>query len=125
MADEEQKHYVFRHKTIRRFSSAGFEFKNFELHLYSDEDRERFVEVYNELPPRDKNQIVEVDLEAKAASEREVSAAPIVRGAMTAGDIITQKDGQRIVSGDAQAAANALAANPGKPAGFTLPNLGK
>lgn len=119
----EAKLFVFRHKTIRRFSTAGFEFKNFELHIRGEEERDRFIKIVNDLPARDANQIVEVNLEARAASERSV-LSPVVRGPLAASDILTQKDGQRITSGDPSASGNALGGTPAKPTGFIMPKLG-
>lgn len=100
MSDEaEAKSYKFRHKTIRRFSVAGFEFENFHLIVVGDEERQRFLDIAKTLPKREALQIVEVNDTAAAAAEVSVVAESdggVVRGAATAAELMTAADRERL-----------------------------
>jgi hypothetical protein len=93
--------FLFLHKSIRRFRVGKFEFKKNQLRLNAEE-REEFLRILNEpgFPKAEAMQIVEVNEEAKAASERSVLTNPqgstVVRGAQNASEILTAKDHQRI-----------------------------
>lgn len=120
-SEEADKTYLFFHKTIRRYRVGKFEFKDHYLRLTSPEARQEFLNILNErnFPKRDAIQIVEVNETARAQTEKPVlvNAAPVIRGNMTAGDILTQKDHQRILEAQSKpgSAGNALAPNPGAP----------
>lgn len=83
--------WLYRHKTIRRWRSGEFEFKNHELRLTKKEENDRFIELLNDLPQAETIDIVRVNEQAVAASE-----SSVVRGAHGADDILTAKDAQRI-----------------------------
>lgn len=113
---EEIKKYLFRHKQIRRFTVAGFEFNDFELTIEGDEERERFIQIVGELPAREQVQIFEINKEAAAAAEVAVIqqvGSTAVRGPMTAADILTAKDRQRIAEQQA-----GQGGEPAKPVGI-------
>lgn len=101
---------TYRHKTIRRFRVGKFEFKNHKLVIESEEDQKAFEEMIAGLPPIDSQPIVIVNAEAAAAAEKPL-VSPVVRGAMSADDILTAKDKERIQSGagTAQIPANIAA----------------
>jgi len=124
MADERTS--VFFHKKYRRYRIGRFEFKKNYLRLTTNADREEFLKLVNDpkFPKREAIQIVEVNEEARAQSERSVlesqtpspsvdgSDTSVVRGAMNASDILTAKDVQRI---------NDLSSKPGQSAGGLNP----
>lgn len=115
--------YLFKHRTIRRFCVSGFEFKNFELRLQTEEEREQFISIVEGLPKIESIHIVEVNEEARAAMETPITAkeSTVVRGAMGADDILTAKDRERIAQSNLN--GNTLAPNPSKPTGFNMASL--
>jgi hypothetical protein len=86
---------LFRHKTVRRFSVAGFEFKDHKMRL-DEEKAKKFRELVATLPAREQVQIVEVNEEAAAASEKPVAGPTVVRGPAQAKDILTDADRKRL-----------------------------
>jgi hypothetical protein len=119
---DDVKTFNYKHKTIRRFSSAGFEFNNFEIAITGEEENERFLQMVSELPARDGLQIVQVNKAAAAASETSVVSSLGLRGAMTADDILTGKDRAAIAAaqaGDKSAATGLLPEGQKPPNGFT------
>lgn len=120
MSDE--KTFNYKHKTIRRFASAGFEFNNFEIAIVGEEENARFLKMVNDLPSRDGLQIVQINKEAAAASETSVVASLGLRGAMTADDILTGKDRAAIAaaqSAEKTAPTGLVPEGPKPPNGFT------
>lgn len=120
MSDE--KTFNYKHKKIRRFSSGGFEFENFEIAITGEEENERFLKMVNELPPRDGLQIVQINKAAAAASETSVVGTLGLRGAMTADDILTGKDRAAIAAAQAEnkpAPTGLVPEGPKPPNGFT------
>lgn len=123
-ADEDAPaQFVFRHKAVRHYmisredyTRGYFEFKDFQLELRTQEERDEFVRVMAKQPAREYTQIVEINTAAAAAAERSLAPAPnqsVVRGAQSASDILTSKDRERIQQARlAQAAAAAKAGNP-------------
>ena len=117
--------YKFKHKTVRRFGTAQYEFHNFEIFITGDAAREEFLEVIGRLPAREKVNIVEINVEAAAAAEKSLAESAniaggggAVRGAMTAGDIQTSKDAGLAAQQYPQVTNLAAAQQPAKPVGF-------
>lgn len=115
--------FVFRHKAVRHYmisredyTQGYFEFKDFQLELRTQEERDEFIRVMSKQPAREYTQIVEINTAAAAAAERSLAPKPnpsVVRGAQSASDILTSKDRERIQQARlAQAAAAAKAGNP-------------
>ena len=100
MSDQipQQKEYVYRHKTIRRFRVENFEFKNHELRITSERDRDRFEDILSKLPISETNDIVEINEAAAAAAERPVGQQRVIRGAGNASDLLTPEDKARIAA---------------------------
>jgi hypothetical protein len=119
-AESGKKSYLFFHKRIRRFRVGKFEFKKNYLRIDNDEDRDAFLAILNDpkFPKRDALQIVEINEEARAATETSViqkpTTSPVVRGPMNAADILTAKDQQRLQN----------LSKPGQNGGNLAPNLG-
>jgi hypothetical protein len=123
---EEAKTFLFRHKTIRRFCIEQFEFKNFELRLQSEKERDEFVAMVQDLPNRDAIQIVEVNEAAAAVAETSIAKkdSSVVRGFLNADDILTAKDRQRLQDTQGSGPQNLIPAGqkPPTPA-MNLANL--
>jgi hypothetical protein len=100
----------YKHKTIRRFRVGKFEFKNHKLTIESEEDQALFEKMVSDLPVRDSREIVIVNQEAIAASETKIGDT-VVRGPMSADDILTAKDRERINAGSGMAASMAALLN--------------
>lgn len=120
---EEMQTFLFRHKQIRRYSTAGFEFSDFMLRIEGEAKRQEFLDAVSTLPDREKIQIVEVNERAAAAAETPIApvGSTAVHGAMTAADILTAKDKERLAqqNGAGQAANPAAPVpNQAQPSGF-------
>lgn len=83
---------AYKHRHVRHFKVGDFEFHNHILYLASDESHEKFLDVYDGLPERDQNAIVQYDWNAAARVEQPVRSA---RGSMSTRDI---KD-SKVISG--------------------------
>ena len=125
VSEESEKFYTFRHKTYRRFRVGRFEFKDHILKVNAA-DREEFLESVQDpkFPKREAINIVEVNEEASRNAELSVLydnqklPSGVVRGAMNAEDILTEKDKQRLAENTESAPAqsgNALNPNPQAP----------
>lgn len=81
---------AYKHRDVRHFKVGPFEFQNHLLYIDSEDAHEAFLDIYDGLPPRDQNAIVEYDWQAAQRVEQPVRAA---RGPMSTRDI---KDGKVI-----------------------------
>ena len=81
---------AFKHRAVRHFKVGPFEFRNHILYITEESALEEFLNAYEGLPLRDKNEIVKYDWEAAAKIESPVNAA---RGSLSTGQI---KDSKRI-----------------------------
>lgn len=122
--------YRYKHKTIRRFATAQFEFKNFQIDIVGDEANDEFREVIDRLPEREKVNIVSINVEAQAAAERSFAESAVatgaggaVRGPMGAGDIKTALDSGLAAKQNPNGTDLAAAQAPAKPVGFGGLNL--
>lgn len=92
--------YLFRHRTVRHYIYAGFEFKDHELRLNSDAERDRFLRAIADpgYPEIERSQIEEINEEALAISRRSLGtqATTAVRGPMSAQDIVSAADLRRV-----------------------------
>lgn len=98
---------TYKHKSIRRFSLGGFEFKNFILVTVDGEQDARFREMLSEQPQHLRNQIVAINEDALAALEQQVdfTGGGVSRGALGTGDILAgvkEAAGARAIAAEAQ-----------------------
>lgn len=84
---------VYRHKNTRRFQVGKFEFVNHLLFLFSDEDEQEFLHLYDSLMPVDQVNIVEYNWSAAQGLEKPVGATA-TRGALGTSSI---RDPKRII----------------------------
>ena len=75
---------AYKHRAVRHFKVGDFEFKNHILYLMSEEANERFLDVFEQLPERDRNEIVVYDFEAAKRVETPVAVS---RGSMSTGQL--------------------------------------
>lgn len=73
--DELKPIAAYKHRAVRHFKVGPFEFRNHILELYSEDQHNAFLYLYNGLEPRDQAEIVEYDFEAAARVERPVNVA--------------------------------------------------
>lgn len=103
-----QQTWLYKHKTIRRWKTGEFEFKDFHLRIDDAEANERFVKTLEALPRIDTSDIVLVNEAAASSTESRV-----VRGPLQAGDILTAKDKAALAAANAKAAAGTTTTQTG------------
>ncbi len=96
--DDDITGIVIRHKTTNRYKLGRFEFKKFTMRLTSERDFEEFVAMVKQLPPIERNQFDILNERAIASASRPLISeeSTVVRGAMTADQILTAKDREAI-----------------------------
>jgi hypothetical protein len=82
---------AFKHKQVKLFQVGDFVFYDGILYIYSEEDLEKFAELYKGLGGPDKINIVAYDWKAAASIESDASTA--IRGMLTSKSI---KDPKKI-----------------------------
>ena len=69
---------AYRHNKIRRFKVGPFEFEDHILKIQTEEENEQFVQLHEQLHPRDRNAIVEI---LNLENTRKVGGMKTIRGA--------------------------------------------
>jgi hypothetical protein len=120
MPEEEDLGFLFHHNAIQHYvisredpQNGFFEFKNFEMRLPTQELRDEFIRVMSTQPAREYGPIIEINEQLARQSNRPIGPKPnpsVVRGAMEAKDILTEKDRARIQAAKITAADMATAA---------------
>lgn len=75
---------AYKHLSVRHFKVGPFEFQNHILYITDEASNEAFLDIVDELPPIDQNNIVKYDWEA---AERLAAPAKAARGSMSTRDI--------------------------------------